>query len=379
MKRIILALAVLLISAASVCCGKDYSSYNKGISAFRDGSYDEAVSSLLLAISQGLDDPFVKADLALAYEKSGNVTKASEYLAAAYGESPEDPDILKRVGRYYLYAGDRITAIRYFGSAVRSSESEMTLSDLETTAYAAEIEARYGNYEEAVRLYNTLILQDYMVPEHQLLAGLCYLKEHQLDAACQYFDLMCEEEAAIPEYFLIIYHALTDRGFTEEAETYFQEGLSRCDGEGTISRGEYCADAYRLTEATKEGLSGDSVGTLLAEAELLVKNNDLEGAEDIYIMLIQRGESLEKVYNQYVILKAEQGDFEGAFRLLTFIDAGRDTAAKQDAKWNEVLLYEKMYDYKTALKKLEEYMELYSLSDTVSREYAFLSRAAAGY
>ncbi len=377
-KRILILIAALLVLFASAC-GDSKESYNAGIAAFRGEDYEEAIHSLLQAISQGMEDPFVKADLALAYEKSGQMTKALEYLNAALKEAPEDPGVLKRIGRFYEYAGDRITALKYFAKSLRTPEGEMSEPDLETTAYAAEIEERYGNYDEAIRLYNTLITQNYMVPEHQMLAGMCYLKMRQIEAACQYFDLLAQDEGVIPEYYLIIYHALCDRGFTEEAEPYFQEGLKLCDQEGSISRGEYYADAFRTELAEEEGLEGSTTGTMLAQASLLVEDGDLDGAEAVYTDLIQKGEDLEKVYNQYLMLKAKQGDFPAAFRLLSYVQTGSDAAAKKDADWNEVLLYELQMDYGTALTKLEAFMKAYPPTETVWREYAFLSRAAAGF
>ena len=202
---------------------------------------------------------------------------------------------------------------------------------------------------------------------------------HQLEAACQYFDLLLQNEKVPPEYYLIIYHALCDRGFTEEAEPYFQEGLKHCDQEGTISRGEYCADAFRTELAEEEGLDGSTTGTMLAKAALLRDEGDQEGAEEIYVSLIQKGEDLEKIYNQYLMLKAQQGDFPAAFRMLSNVQTGSDAAAKKDADWNEVILYEMQYDYGTAFRKLEEDMKKYTPSETVWREHAFLSRAAAGY
>ena len=379
MKKKFMIFTVILMIFMASACGKEKESYNAGIAALREGNYEEAIRSLLLAVSQGMDDPFVKADLALAYEKSGQMSKALEYLNEAVQAAPEDPAVLKRIGRFYLYAGDSITALRYFGQSLRTPEDQMSVPDLESTAYAAEIEARYGNYDEAIRLYNTLITQNYMVQEHQLLAGMCYLRMHQLSAACQYFDLLIADESTAPEYFLIIYHALCDRGFSEEAEPYFQEGLDRCDREGTISRGEYCADAFRTDLAEEEGLDGSSTGTMLAKAVLLREEGDQEGAEEIYIDLIQKGEDLEKIYNQYMILKAEQGDFPAAFRLLSYVQTGMDAAAKKDADWNEIILYEMQRDYATAFRKLEEYMKNYTPSETVWREHAFLSRAALGY
>ena len=374
---LILAAALVLIFVSS--CDKEKVSYNAGIAAFREENYEEAIRSLLLAVSQGMEDAFVKADLALAYEKSGQMSKALEYLNAAVQEAPEDPAVLKRIGRFYLYAGDRITALRYFAQSLRTPEDSMSVPDLETTAYAADIESRFGNYDEAIRLYNALIIQDYLVQEHQLLAGICYLKMRQVSAACQYFDLLISEDSTAPEYFLIIYHALCDRGFTEEAEPYFQEGLKRCDQEGTISRGEYCADAFRSDLAEEEGLDDSTTGTMLAKAALLREKGDQDGAEEIYISLIQKGEDLEKIYNQYMILKAEEGDFPAAFRLLSYVQTGTDAAAKKDADWNEVILYEMQLDYATAFRKLEEYMKNYTPTEMVWREHAFLSRATAGY
>ena len=113
MKRTVCILAAALMLLFASSCGKEMESYNAGIAAFREENYEEAIRSLLLAVSQGMDDAFVKADLALAYEKSGQMSKALEYLNAAVQDAPSDPAVLKRIGRFYTYAGDSITALRY--------------------------------------------------------------------------------------------------------------------------------------------------------------------------------------------------------------------------------------------------------------------------
>lgn len=357
-------------------CKEAEKSYASGRAAFASENYEAAFEKYRLAISQGFDEPYLYADLALACQKLGKTTEALETLNKAYAASPEDPLVLKRIGRFYEEEGDYQMALDYYEKSLSSPEDAMSVEDLETVGYAARIEAIVGNFEEAVRLYNILITQNYYPLAHDILAGECYLKMNQQNAACQYFDMVALQENVRPEHYLAICRMLKEYGGTEAYETYFAKGLSLCNAENVMSEGEYYADAGRFSEAIDRFSGADTPGALIAKAECHAAFGEYEAAEDIYRDLLEKEIEVDAVCNQYMILKVRENSFMEASQLLTNVLSSKDDAIAADGAWNQVVLYEMTGDYAKAFESLQMYLTKYPSNAAVKREYAFLSRIA---
>ena len=376
MKRTGVILAVLMVILTLYGCKEPLESYNKGLTAYEEGRYSDAVSSYLLAISQGQDDGKIQADLALAYLRCGETEAAEAALEQAFSLSPEDPDVLKKVGIYCHLSGDMKQALEYYQRSVTSDIHDMSQRDLETCAYVASIEMEYQCYEEALRLYNILIEAVYYPAEHELLAGECYLGLNQIDAACQYFDMLEDRPETSPVYYLRIYKDLYAAGAYTKAEQYFEIGLLLTDAENSpISKAAYYADAEKYETAMELFKTEETVQGQLAYARTLQESSRYEEAEEVFVKLLQNGNDTAEVYNQYLMLKIRKGEYTEAFQLLTRIKAFKDEDVLKDALFNEVVLLEDTKDYEAAYERLTAYMKKYESTPAVDREYRFLKRS----
>lgn len=376
--KILKKIGVLLFSAGCLFslsgCNEAEKSYNAGLQAYDEGDFEKAEENYLLAVSQGQKGAVIHADLSLAYQKQGKEAEAEEAVKKALEMSPEDPDVLKKTGLYYYYAEDYKQALSYFQKSLTSDVKAMSDRDLETCAYAADIERYYGSYEEAIRIYNILIEAGYYPAAHELLAGKCYLSMNQVDAACQYFDIVSESEGAIPEYFLTMYKDLNAAGAYTKAEMYLAKGLPFCDKEDTMTRAEYYASAGKYEIASSLFETEESLSGLLSKARTLQESGEYEEAQKIYEQLLSRGDDTAEVYNQLMILKIRTGAYDEALQLLTKLRTYNKRDITRQALWNEVILYELAEDYETAYDKLSDYLKAYPGNAAMKREARFLSR-----
>ena len=191
-----LLLSIMLIGLAS--CGEGRKSYHAGLQDYRDGLYEEALRHYRLALSQGENAPGIYADMAMACLALGQEEEAKEYIAKAVSMGEKDPDVMTRAGIYYELAGDAQNALFYYAQVIPSDLSSIPQERCDACGLAADIRMRNGEYEEAIRLYNGLIRTGYHTTEHIILAGLCFLKEHQFQAASQYFDLLAKRDETTP-------------------------------------------------------------------------------------------------------------------------------------------------------------------------------------
>ena len=374
----LLALVLFLLLFLPGC--KDaLKSYNAGLEAYGQGRFSEACTLFEQAVSQGEKSGKIHADLALAFLRSGNTQKASEEILTAKDMAPDDPDVLKKTGLFFYYQNDKKAALNYFQRSLTSDKKAMNERDLETCAYAAEIEKEAGNYNEAIRLYNLLIEAGYYPQEHEFLAGVCYLELSQIDAACQYFDMLEGQEKASAYLYLSIYEKLWEKEAYTKAEHYFELGSRLTEKEDSpVSKGEYYASAGKFEAANAFFKEETSLSGLLAKARTFQENRRYDEAEKVYVELLRRGDANADVYNQYMMLKIRTGAYTEAFQLLTRIKAFGDPEVLKQALWNEIVLYELTEDYETAFDKLNEYLKTYEVPDSIKREYRFLSRVKTG-
>ncbi|MBR4767813.1 MAG: tetratricopeptide repeat protein, partial [Lachnospiraceae bacterium] len=185
-------LAAILTGSCVPGCAKvsDESgkSYRAALEKYDAGFYDEAVALFLRAESQGDRTAWLKADLALAYLKSGDMKKAEETLLKALSEANGEKAVFYRAGLYYREKGDFESAETYLRSSLPDDPEKVKPEELPAYGYLAEAKMMLGKSDEAISIFKILIQNDYHPTEHKLLIGECYLKAKQVSAACTYFD-----------------------------------------------------------------------------------------------------------------------------------------------------------------------------------------------
>ena len=380
MRKIGIVLLVLAVALGIAGCNEGGKTYERAKDAYEKGHYEEAVSLYRLAISQGEKSGVVYADLALAYQGYGDTEKADEAMERALSEGKDREAVLKREGILKYLRSEYGEAGTLFERIVAeedtlSGEKKPGQEALENVGFLAECRKENGEYREAIELFKFLITNGFHTLESKLKIGECLLAENEFYAAATYFDWAKEEPGMKPEHYLFIYRAAREAEDYRDSELYFQEGLSLCTGEdGTMTVGEYYAYAGKFLAAAEKLTTENTTGAILAKAAIAIRDGRYEEAESYYQLLVRRGEELPVVYNQYMILKAVQGEYDAAKQLLSEIRSYRDRSIEEDVDWNEIILYEMQQEYRKAYDLLLEFRKTYGQSEETEREERFLSR-----
>ena len=373
MKKILTILLVSLAALSLAACSEYRKSYEDGRALSAQGNYEEAIRKYRLAISQGMQEPVVYADLAAALQYTGAETEADEAIEKALELGGEDPATLKKAGVFYLMRAQDATALRCLQQSVTSEEEELSAEDRDTMGYIADIYRRAGVYEEAIRIYNLLISQGFCTLEHEILAGSCYLGLMQHEAACQYFEMAANHPRITAKHYALIVRMLREAGAVVNAESFYARGLQFIEENGGMSRGSFVYRCGNPSEAAALLSESDDEETMLIRASVLRNQGDYDAAERIYEELIRNGHDGGNVYNAYMMLKTEAGDYTAARQLLQKVQASEDPEVLADAAWNEAILYERMQDYSGARDRLRAYASGRMLTESERRELWFLT------
>ena len=79
-----------------------------------------------------------------------------------------------------------------------------------------------------------------------------------------------------------------------------------------------------------------------------------------------------EIYNQLGLCRIHMGEYELALQAFQTAMNIEDNEIMQSLKFNEVVAYEYMEDYKTAAALLNNYLKSYPDDETAQREYRFL-------
>ena len=376
-KKWALVAAVFVLGATVLtgCKEETDKSYEQAMEYTLKGRYEEAIELFKRAISQGETDPVIYGDMGIAYLRMGDTENALKQMEYALTLDPNHKGVLKRTGIFYMETGDTDVALSYFLKAL-PADKNYTDADRETLGYIGEIRMMREEWQQAVDCYNPLIEGNYHVAEHEIAAGECYVKMNQIKAATQYFDMVKDEKDISPRHFIYIYKCLMEADQIDLAAEYFEYGKTLCGAPPMkeMTEGEYYVRAGLINVAREKLETEDSVGARLATAWLHLQDGDFTAAEAIYRQLLTEKVDMPEVATEYMAVCVLRNEYDNAKILISKIYEYKDPGVMETALWNEIMMYERMGDFTTALEKLEAYKKGYGEDEAVSREVRFLER-----
>ena len=99
---------------------------------------------------------------------------------------------------------------------------------------------------------------------------------------------------------------------------------------------------------------------------------DFNYAASIYADYVEYDQTKAEIYNQLGLCRMKMGEYEQALSAFQAAMKIEDNGMMQTLKFNEIVTYEYMGDYKTAAALMNSYLRSYPDDETAKREYDFL-------
>lgn len=370
------ALALVIVSL-SACAPAGSNSNQKGLEAYQNGDYQNAVYLFKQAITQEPSEDAYYCNLGQAYCAQGYYEEAIESFTQAAQLGSSLFYSYRGMGLAYSGLEEYDKAIESFNQAIEAAGSLDSSCRLDVVGYRAEAKTNIGDYEGALEDYNQLIEANYRLRDTYQLMGDVYLLKDDVDQALHCYQECLNIDNRDYEGYLTMAESLKKAEAEEARQVVLNAALEVIpyEAQDWCYRGRIYLELDQMDEAFSAFEESYNKGYSRA-GYYLGYCYELQGKSDEAIHLYQ--EQLKNdpndagLYNQLSSCMVRQGDYEDA---LIMIEKGMqlaDESQMADFLWNESICYEKMGDYDTAIEKLMSYLQQYPSDKDAKRELAFL-------
>lgn len=334
------------------------------------------ISTSIVFSGCSASDTTSKTEDAFSFIENQEYEEALSTLEDAITEGEDEREIFRARGIALLGQCDYAGAIEAFEKSLSLSNGILKDMDYDINYYLATAYGKSGNVDEAIKIYDSILLLRPEEVDALYLRGILYAGKDELDSAMSSFDKAIS--LAPDDYGMLIniYTILEENGYKEVGQNYLKTAMESGTKKMTnYEKGQisfYLEDyesARTYLEKAREENGAEAVLFLGRTYETL---GDTNYAISVYSSFINSGETSPEVLNQMGLCKMKMADYEGALSAFQQAMNSDNNGMLQTLKFNEIVAYEYIGDFKKACVLLEGYMRAYPDDKAAQREYLFL-------
>ena len=292
-------------------------------------------------------------------------------------EQGEDKRKLYRgMGLAYMGMTQYENAILYLEAALHESSGRVEDMDFDINYYLATAYYKSGRPQDAVKAYDAILKLRPKEKDAYYLRGYVKLSQNQFEDASRDFDAAIALDRRDYDQMLRIYTALEEYGYKDAGITYLQNAMA--ENEKSISDYDMGRMCYYMGdyESARDHLSkldtAREYGAALYLGRTYEALGDYNYASGIYAGYTENDQSKAEIYNQLGLCRMQMKEYSQALEAFQAAMNIEDNGMMQTLKFNEIVAYEYMGDYKTASALMSSYLTSYPDDGTARREYEFL-------
>ncbi len=288
----------------------------------------------------------------------------------------EDLRLLYRgQGLAYMGLTQYDKAAEAFEKALGSGNGRIDELDYDINYYLATTYYKLGQTEQGIRTYNAILA---LKPKDRM----AYYLRGSLWLASDYERAKADFDKAISlgkeDYDLLIniYQSLERHGYREVGQEYLQAALgSEAKSMTDYQKGRmyyYLGDydnAKNYLESARKSAGPEAVLLLGQTYEEL---GDYNYAISVYSSYLESDSQNARVYNRLGLCRMQMQAYEEALIAFQTGKSIENNDMMQILRFNEIITYEKLGDYKQAASLMGSYLSTYPDDEAAKREYTFL-------
>ena len=321
--------------------------------------------------------PLTSYERGMAALQSGDLSVAMEHFSASSQTGGEEAMGFRGMGLIHMSRQEYAEAITAFQNSLEHVKYEKLNAAFieDVQMYLANAYVKNQQPDKAITIYSQLLNSSHAADAY-LLRGKLYAAEKKFGQAGQDFERAIELNPSF-EVYLQIYDIYVNLNRKADGAAYLKEARGRTTDsvEDAYQMGRIC---YLLGDydAAKEQLSRAVGGNISGAAALLgrvyMDQGDFVSARGVFQNCVESGRDISAGYNGLARCAIESGDYDDALRQIHAGLQGADPTVSEELLYNEIVVYERQYDFVTALSKMESFISTYPGNTAARREYTFL-------
>lgn len=288
----------------------------------------------------------------------------------------EDLRLLYRgQGLAYMGMTQYENAVEAFKKALSSGNGQIDNIDYDINYYLATAYYKLGEVDKGIETYNAVIA---LRPKDKLayyLRGSFWIAQDYERAKAD-FDKAIALAPEDYDQLINIYLVLEQHGYREVGQEYLQTALgSESKTMTDYQKGRmyyYLMDYDNARNFLEKARKSGGVEAVLLLGQTYEELGDFNYAISVYNSFIEGDQTNAKVYNRLGLCKLEQKAYEEALRAFQAGMNVENNDMMQTLKFNEIITYEKLGEYKQAAVLMDNYLDVYPDDAAAQREYIFL-------
>lgn len=344
MKKINLLLTAVIILMLCTGCGEEEETdnYTAGMEAIRNLEYKDAIG----------------------------------YFNAANDDSTDKRLINRGLGLAYMGMSQYEDAISCFENALQLSDGRLREIDFDINYYLATAYYRNGQTQEAISTYDAILALRPKEKEAYYLRGCVKLYGGDYESAKEDFEFAISLDVQDYDRLIQIYTVLVDNGYKEVGREYLRQAITENESSMTnydLGRIYYYLEDYENAKAylLQVKISSDYEAALYL-GRTYEALGDYNYASSIYNDYTLIDQTKAEIYNQLGLCYMQMGEYESALTAFQTAMSIENNEMMQSLKFNEIVAYEYMEDYKAAAALMNDYLKTYPDDEAAQREYKFL-------
>ncbi|MCR5100006.1 MAG: tetratricopeptide repeat protein [Butyrivibrio sp.] len=341
-----------------------------------------AAALLLVTVCSGCSMTYShdNTDSGLAYIESMEYENALESFNKAIEAGENARQLYRGQGIAFYKLGRYEEAVEAFLKALKASNGIAFEMDYDTNYYLADCYSNLGQYEEAEKIYDSILALKDKEKDAYYLRGICRLAESNHDSAYEDFTKAISLDSRDIDKLVMIYKALSDYGYEEEGLAILQTAMEKADqymsnyekGQISFYLGNN-AEAQNYLEQARNERDTEKAPVVLLLGLTAEKQGDYNYAVSVYKTFLENDPEHADIYNQLGLCQIKMGDYEGAVASFESGILLGDESVMQALMLNEITAYEYKGDFAVAKSLMETYIQRYPGDEEAQREYEFLS------
>ncbi len=335
-----------------------------------------SVMMLMLCVACGAKEKTDNISLGMEAVQNLEYAEALQYFNTALEENEDERLICRGMGLAYMGLSKYEDAIAYLEKALRLSDGSVKDIDYDINYYLATAYFKNGQPQDALQSYDAILALRPKEIEAYYLRGYVKLCGGNFESAKEDFDKTISLDPQNYDRLIQIYNALVDNGYREVGKEYLQQVIA--DNEKSISNYDLGRIYYYLEdyESAKNYLSQVKISSDYEASLYLGRTYEALGdynyASSIYNDYTLNDQSKAEIYNQLGLCRMQMKEYELALMAFQSAMNIEGNEMMQTLKYNEIIAYEYMKEYKTAAALMSDYLKTYPDDEAAQRENLFL-------